>query len=88
MKLRKYSKFFSLREKDRIRRYEASLKLTVPAVESKAVAPLSPALGQYGLSCTDFCEQFNDETGDLASGLPLRVQLVASLHERDRKSVV
>lgn len=61
------------------------LKLLVLSGEAKAVAPLSPVLGQYTLNTTDFCSKFNEETVDILSGLPVRLNFYIYLRDKEFK---
>lgn len=56
-------------------RYKLRIRLLVPAQEAKAVAPLSPTLGQFGLSTADFCKRFNEESSKYIAGMVLTVYL-------------
>lgn len=67
--------------KNRICRFN----LIVPAGEARVVAPLSPILGQFGLSCQEFCTKFNAETEDLIAGIPLRLKFTAYPQDREFK---
>jgi hypothetical protein len=67
--------------KNRITRFN----LIVPAAEAKVVAPLSPILGQFGLSCQEFCTKFNAETEELLAGIPLRLKFTAYPQDREFK---
>ena len=71
----------SIGNKNRIARFD----LLVPSGEAKVAAPLSPILGQFGLSCQDFCIKFNIETENLISGLPLRLKFTAFPQDREFK---
>jgi hypothetical protein len=51
------------------------IRFIVPAQEAKAIAPLAPIFGQFGLNCPDFCKQFNEKTINYESGLILIVYL-------------
>lgn len=55
--------------------YKLRIRFIVPAQEAKAVAPLAPIFGQFGLNCPDFCKQFNEKTTDFEPGLMLTVYL-------------
>lgn len=67
--------------KNRIARFD----LLVASGEAKVAAPLSPILGQFGLSCQEFCVKFNAETENLLSGLPLRLKFTAYPQDREFK---
>lgn len=67
--------------KNRITRFD----LLVAAGEAKVAAPLSPILGQFGLSCQEFCVKFNSETENLINGLPLRLKFTAYPQDREFK---
>jgi hypothetical protein len=54
---------------------KASFTAIVDAQEAKAVAPLSPLFGQFGLSCPDFCKRFNEVSINHVAGLPLKVKI-------------
>lgn len=49
------------------------IKLQVPAGEAKPSPPVGPALGQHGVNIMGFCKQFNEETADMETGLPIPV---------------
>src|ERR1700742_1417617 len=51
------------------------IRFIVPAQEAKAIAPLAPIFGQFGLNCPDFCKQFNEKTINIVPGLILIVYL-------------
>jgi len=55
--------------------YKLRIRFIVPAQEAKAVAPLAPIFGQFGLNCPDFCKQFNEKTAGFEAGLILTVYL-------------
>jgi len=55
--------------------YKLRIRFIVPAQEAKAVAPLAPIFGQFGLNCPDFCKQFNERTVNYEPGLILIVYL-------------
>lgn len=55
--------------------YKLRIRFIVPAQEAKAVAPLAPVFGQFGLNCPDFCKQFNEKTVKFEPGLILIVYL-------------
>jgi len=59
----------------RPRRCKVRIRFTVPSQEAKAVAPLSPTLGQFGLTTSDFCKQFNEQSANYPAGLLLTVDL-------------
>lgn len=67
--------------KNRITRFN----LIVPSGEARVVAPLSPILGQFGLSCQEFCTKFNAETEELIAGIPLRLKFIAYPQDREFK---
>lgn len=67
--------------KNRIARFN----LIVPAGETKVAAPLSPILGQFGLSCQEFCTKFNAETEEILPGIPLRLKFTAYPQDREFK---
>lgn len=67
--------------KNRITRFD----LLVASGEAKVAAPLSPILGQFGLSCQEFCVKFNAETENLINGLPLRLKFTAFPQDREFK---
>jgi hypothetical protein len=69
--------------KNRITRFD----LLVTAGEAKVAAPLSPILGQFGLSCQEFCNKFNAETEELLSGLPMRLKFTAYPQDREFKYI-
>lgn len=48
--------------------------MALEAQEAKIVAPLSPTLGQYGVSCPEFCQKFNDKTKIFNAGIPLNIK--------------
>ena len=51
----------------------ANFNITLPAQQAKTGAPLSPLLGQYGLSCQEFCNAFNSKTKEISQGIPVRI---------------
>jgi hypothetical protein len=55
------------------RHYKVCIRLSIASQEAKAVAPLSPTMGQYGLSCPDFCKKFNEESNKYLTGMQLKV---------------
>ena len=55
--------------------HKLRIRFIVPAEEAKALAPLAPIFGQYGLNCPDFCKQFNEKTVAFEPGLILIVYL-------------
>jgi hypothetical protein len=55
--------------------FKVKVRLLVASQEAKAVAPLSPILGQFGLSTQDFCKKFNEESTKYPVGLDLIVHL-------------
>lgn len=69
--------------KNRVTRFD----LLVPSGEAKVAAPLSPILGQFGLSCQEFCLKFNTETENLINGLPLRLKFTAFPQDREFKYI-
>lgn len=69
--------------KNRIARFD----LLVASGEAKVAAPLSPILGQFGLSCQEFCVRFNAETADIMMGLPLRLKFTAYPQDREFKYI-
>lgn len=48
-------------------------RLLVGAREAKVAAPLSPTLGQFGISCQEFCQKFNEKSKNFTAGTPLCV---------------
>jgi hypothetical protein len=69
--------------KNRIARFD----LLVTSGEARVAAPLSPILGQFGLSCQEFCNKFNAETEELLSGLPIRLKFTAYPQDREFKYI-
>lgn len=61
--------------KKRKSRAKLCIRFVAPAQEAKAVAPLAPIFGQFGLNCPDFCKQFNEKTVTFEPGLLLTVYL-------------
>jgi hypothetical protein len=59
----------------RLSAHKLRIRFIVPAQEAKAVAPLAPIFGQFGLNCPDFCKQFNEKTVTFEPGLILIVYL-------------
>ena len=49
------------------------VKLQVPAGQANPSPPIGPALGQQGVNIMEFCKQFNAQTQQLATGLPIPV---------------
>ena len=43
---------------------KAIIKLQIKAGEANPAPPIGPALGQYGLNISDFCNKFNEATKD------------------------
>ena len=48
-------------------------RLLIGAREAKVAAPLSPTLGQFGISCQEFCQKFNEKSKNFTAGVPLCV---------------
>ncbi|ETN74616.1 hypothetical protein RB195_011632 [Necator americanus] len=55
--------------------HNALLRTNIKAQMASAAPPLGPQLGQRGLNVTNFCKEFNKETGHIKPGvtLPTRV---------------
>ena len=53
------------------------IKLQVPAGKANPSPPIGPALGQAGLNIMEFCKQFNAQTQDLETGMPIPVVITA-----------
>jgi large subunit ribosomal protein L11 len=51
------------------------IKFQAPAGAANPSPPIGPALGQHGLNIMNFCNEFNERTGDMEKGLMLPVQL-------------
>ncbi len=45
------------------------IKLQIQAGKANPAPPIGPALGQHGLNISDFCNQFNDATKDMAGDI-------------------
>ena len=43
---------------------KTTIKLQIKAGEANPAPPIGPALGQYGLNISDFCNKFNEATKD------------------------
>jgi hypothetical protein len=56
-------------------------RIEIKAQEAKAIAPLSPTLGQYGISCQDFCREFNEKTKNFEIGVPIRITFMALINK-------
>lgn len=52
---------------------QSILKLTIPAGQATAGAPIGPALGQKGIKAIDFVKQFNEISKPFLTGTPMRV---------------
>ncbi len=55
----------------------AEVKLQVPARKATPSPPIGPVLGQRGLNIMEFCNQFNERTKDMETGMPLPVIITA-----------
>jgi large subunit ribosomal protein L11 len=53
------------------------IKLQVPAGKANPSPPIGPALGQAGLNIMEFCKQFNAQTQELETGMPIPVVITA-----------
>ena len=51
----------------------AKFNITIKSQQARTGAPLSPLLGQYGINCQEFCNLFNTKTGEISSGIPVRI---------------
>jgi large subunit ribosomal protein L11 len=52
----------------------ANLKLQIPATKATPAPPVGPALAQYGINISDFCQKFNDTTkGQEGYTIPVEV---------------
>lgn len=50
------------------------IKLEIPAAEASPAPPIGPALGQYGLNISEFCNKFNQQTQDKKGNiLPVQI---------------
>jgi len=47
-----------------MKKVETVVKLQIPAGKATPAPPVGPALAQYGLNISEFCQKFNDLTKD------------------------
>jgi len=62
-----------IRNEQKRKKVKLKFRMEIKAQEAKAIAPLSPTLGQYGLSSQDFCKEFNDKTSNILASIPVRI---------------
>lgn len=55
------------------KKFEAYIKLQVPAGQANPSPPVGPALGQHGVNIMEFCKTFNAQTQGLEQGMPIPV---------------
>jgi hypothetical protein len=60
---------------------KCKFKFLLFAQEAKAVPPLSSLIGQFGINCLEFCQQFNEQTKLYGCGIPVSVTFFV-LNER------
>jgi len=53
----------------------AELKLQIPAGQAEPSPPVGPALGQHGVNIVEFCNAFNEATGDREPGILIPVEI-------------
>ena len=46
------------------KKIKAVIKVQIPAGKATPAPPVGPALAQYGLNISEFCQKFNDKTRD------------------------
>ena len=57
-----------------MRKPKAIVKLQIPAGQATPAPPVGPALAQYGLNISEFCQRFNDATNK-QSGFIIPVEI-------------
>jgi hypothetical protein len=57
---------------------KVALNLSILAGEAKVAAPISPLMGQVGVSAQEFCKKFNELTGEFSSGLIIKCRFYVS----------
>jgi len=50
------------------------VKLQIPAAQASPAPPIGPALAEYGLNISEFCQKFNDQTKEMSgSKIPVEI---------------
>jgi len=58
-----------------MKKVETVVKLQIPAGKATPAPPVGPALAQYGLNISEFCQKFNDLTKD-KGGFKIPVDII------------
>ncbi|MBU0476621.1 50S ribosomal protein L11 [Patescibacteria group bacterium] len=58
------------------KKIKAIIKLHIPAGKATPAPPVGPALAPHGLNIGEFCQKFNDATGDKAGfKIPVEIEI-------------
>ena len=57
------------------KKIKAVVRLQIPAGKANPAPPVGPALAPHGLNIAEFCQKFNDATGDKEGAIPVMVTI-------------
>ena len=55
----------------------ANVKVQIPAAKATPAPPVGPALAQFGLNISEFCQKFNDATKGQEGKIPVKITVFA-----------
>ncbi|MCD5396101.1 MAG: 50S ribosomal protein L11 [Candidatus Pacebacteria bacterium] len=61
-----------------MKKVSAKVKLQIQAGQANPAPPIGPALAQYGINISEFCQKFNDATKDKAG---YKIPVVITIYE-------